>query len=389
MPLSPCNQGPVVIDRRAGLAGALAVLLAPGSVLAAGRKAEFVYIGMHGDKVHAARFDPVSGDLTAIGPVAEGLRPTWTTQHPRLPILYVTDEVGNDGKGVGGVLTFRADPATGGLTPLGNVRAGAGGTTNLWFDSPSRTLLTANFAGAVTTLPIRADQTPGEPTSVVKTVGSGPHPRQASPHAHAAVVDPTGRHVLIADMGADRVFVLPFDRRAGRIGALDPAAAGHYAAPAGSGPRHLAIHPNGRLVYLLCELTAEVHILSWNPAQGRLQAVRTVALSGPDFKGVRSGAELTLSADGRFLYVINRNENELVVFAVDRRGDLSLIQRMRSGGERPWHFAIHQSGRWLLVANRDSNGLRLFAIDRRSGRLTDTGKGLVSPTPVHALFLRG
>ncbi len=388
MPMSPREPGPAVIDRRAGVAGALAALLAPAPLLAAGAATEIVYIGMHGDKVHAARFDPASGDLTAIGPVAEGLRPTWTTQHPRLPILYVTDEVGNDGKGVGGVLTFRADPATGRLQPLGNVRAGAGGTTNLWFDAPSRTLLTANFAGAVTTLPIRGDQTPGEPTGVIRTVGSGPHPRQASPHAHAAVVDPTGRYVLVADMGADRVFVLPFDRGTGRIGALDPAAPGHYAAPAGSGPRHMAIHPGGRLVYLLCELTAEIHVLSWDPARGRLQVADTAAFSSPDFKGARSGAELSLSADGRFLYVINRGENEMVVLAVDRRGRLSLIQRIRSGGERPWHFAIHQSGRWLLVAHRDGNGLRLFRIDPRSGRLEDTGKGLASPTPVHVHFLR-
>jgi 6-phosphogluconolactonase len=76
------------------------------------------------------------------------------------------------------------------------------------------------------------------------------------------------------------------------------------------------------------------------------------------------------------------------VFAVDRRGDLSLIQRIRSGGERPWHFAIHPGGRWLLVANRDSNDLRLFRIDPRSGRLEDIGRALASPSPVHVCFLR-
>lgn len=389
MPVNADELGSKGVTRRAGLGGALAVALAPAPLMAAGGRSEIVHIGMHGDKVHAARFDPASGDLAAIGPVAEGLRPTWTTQHPRQPILYVTDEVGNDGKSAGGVVTFRADARDGSLSRLGNIRAGAGGTTNLWFDAPSSTLLTANFAGAVTTLPIRADNTPGEPTGITPTVGSGPHPRQASPHAHAAMVDPTGRFVLVADMGADRVFVIPYDRRRGRLGALDPAAPGHYAPAAGSGPRHLAMHPNGRLTFLLCELTAEVHALDWNATQGRLRLLHSAALTSPDFKGARSGAELQLSRDGRFLYVCNRGENGMVVFAVDQRtGALTLMQRIGSGGKRPWHFAIHPSGAWLLIANRDSNTLRLLRVDPRTGRLEDTGKSLASPTPVHVHFLR-
>lgn len=65
-----------------------------------------------------------------------------------------------------------------------------------------------------------------------------------------------------------------------------------------------------------------------------------------------SGAEIAISEDGRFVYVENRGNNELVVYRVNpESGTLSLIQRTSSGGDKPWGFAIHPSGKWLLVAN--------------------------------------
>lgn len=383
----PRSPSSARLHRRAVLAAAMAAPFAAGSAQAGifGRRSSLIYIGSHASQILAARLDLSSGALTPLGVVAEGPRATWALRQPRSKLIHFTDEVGNDGSAPGGVVTYRADPATGALTRLGDVRAGGGGTTNLWFDAPSRTMLAANFGGgSLATLAVSEAGLPQTATTSVALAGSGPHRRQNGPHPHAVRIDPTGRFALAPDMGADRVFVLPWDAAAGRLGALDPARPGHYVAPAGSGPRHIAFDRTGRRLYLIQELTAEIVLLTWDAGAGALTAVQTWPLNVEGFTGAPSGAELALGPDGRFLYAANRGANELVVFAVDRAtGGLSVVQRIPAGGERPWHFALHPGGRWLLAANRDSNALRVFAIDRRTGRLTDTGQGMEAPQPVH------
>lgn len=375
------------IGRRTLIGATFAAMVAPAPVLAGPRRTDLIYIGMQGDTIHAARFDPRTGDLTGIGPVAQGLRPTWAVRHPTLPVLYFTDEAGNDGASQGGVVAYRVDPRSGALMIIGNVRAGGGGTTHLAFDRRSSTLLSANYGGASSaTIPVGGDGVPGAATSVLHMTGSGPHRRQAAPHPHCAWTDPAGRFALVADLGTDKVWVLPFDGPDQKYGSEDPAAHASYISPPGSGPRHIAAHPDGRTLYLITELSAEIQTLNWDAATGVLEHRQTVSLNSPGFAGAGSGAEIAVSRDGRFVYASNRGENSLVVYAVDRRAKtLTQVQSLPSGGDKPWHFAIHPGGRWLLVANRDANAVRVFRIDR-SGRLSDTGRTLASPTPVHVHF---
>lgn len=378
-----------VLTRRLVLGATIPLLVgAQGTAALANVNPEFVYIGMHGDQIHVARFDPATGTLTASRPVASGLRPTWAVQHPVHPIVYWTDEAGNDGASEGGVVAFRPDRITGALERLGELRAGGGGTTHLSPATPTTLVATNYGGGSVATLTLATTGNLKSLGQVETSGGSGPHRRQAAPHPHGSVVDPSGRFILVADLGADRVFILPFDRRTGRLGALNPDDGRHYVVAPGSGPRHISFHRNGRVLYLINELTAEIQILSWDRRAGRLTLVQTISINDPGFSGQSSGGEIAVSRDGRFVYASNRGDNSLVIHAVDQRtGRLTRIQKLPSGGEKPWHFAIHPGGSWLLCANRDANAVRVFAVDRRSGRLSDTGASLATPTPVHVHFL--
>lgn len=373
-----------------GILAAIRVL--PGSVLlAAERKAatELIYIGTHGTQIHGARFDPRTGDLTLIGPVSDNPRPTWAVRAPGSRILYFNEETGKDDGTQGGVHALRIDFESGALAPLGETRAGAAGTTHLWYDRPSATLIAANYSGgAISTIPLDARGMPGAPTSVIKAVGSGPHRRQASPHPHGAIVDPEGKFALIADLGADRIWIYPLEGKSHRLGADDPVRSRHFAATPGSGPRHLAFGRDGSFLYLVNELTAEMEVLRWNPREGRLASVQKIAIDAPGFAGTKSASELAVSPDGRYIYAASRGANSLVAFAVDRRsGALTEVQRLPCGGILPWHFTLHQSGDWILVANRDSDALSLFRVERKSGRIADTGKKLAIPKPVFSIFV--
>lgn len=356
-------------------------------------QADWVYVGSQGNQLRALRFDAETGKLADVGVVAEGLRPTWTTAHPRLPVLYAVDD--QPGK-EGAVAAFAINRATGALSKLNDAPSGGAGATYLRLDAPSNTLLVANFGGgSASSIAVRADGSLGELVSTMKATGSGPHRRQASAHAHSAAVDPTGRYALVPDLGADRVFVYGLGRATHTLSALPPQlpqsladTSRAYVAPPGSGPRHLVFSADGRFVWLLNELSAEVTALRWDAGDGRLTAVQTQAISSADFTGTRSGAEIALSPDGRFVYVVDRGERALVVYRVNAAtGELGLVQRIASGGEVPWGMRLHPSGRWLLVAHQRSNSVNVFSIDQASGRITTTGESAESPMPVSLTFV--
>ena len=384
MPISALSRR----DFSVALAGAAFAVSLPPPAGATGPASDFVYIGMHGNQIVLARFDPFTGDLTLTGPAADMPSPTWSVVHPNLPVIYFDSELGNDGKSDGSVFAFRVNRATGALTKIGQVDAGGGGTTYLWLDAPSLTILAANYgSGSVSTIPIAADGSLSPVVSVIKDVGTGPTPRQQSPHAHAVAIDPSGRFALVPDLGADRVFVYPFDRATHALKQDPPGSDRNYVSPPGTGPRHLALHPNKRVVYLFCELTADLQVLAWDAAAGKLTRTQMLSTNSPGFKGKPAASEITESRDGRFVYVSNRGEFSLVVYAANREtGELSFVQRLSAGGD-PWSFALHRNGRWLLVANQDVNKVSVFAVDPASGRLTDTGRSITTKTPVSLSFV--
>lgn len=346
--------------------------------------ARLAYVGTDGGQLQALRLDACAGRLASLGTAATLVKPRWSVAHPTLPILYVADDVaGQDGR----VVAFSVDRDSGALAKLGETDAGGIGTTHLWLDAPSSTLIAAHFfSGAATTLPIAADGRVGAVASTVRETGSGPTKRQTKAHAHGIALDPSGRHVLVSDLGADRVFVYGFDR-ASRALAPDDAAAPHaFAVAPGSGPHHAVFAPDGRVVYVLDELTADVQVLRWDAAAARLAPVQSVPISSAQYQGARSGAEIAASRDGRFVYVEDRGENTLVVYRVDAAtGALALQQRIASGGDKPWGFAIDPSGRWMLVAN--SAKVSLFAVDPATGALSDTGQSVESATPLSIAFM--
>jgi 6-phosphogluconolactonase (cycloisomerase 2 family) len=376
------------LSRRTLIGAGVAAALTPAPAFASKRRRELMFIGMHGPEIHAAWFDSRDGAMTAIGPVAQNPRPTWAVRHPRRSVLYFVEESGSDAIPFGGVQAFNVDVATGELNKMSDERTGGGGATHIWLDQRSNTLLAANYAGgSIAVMPVARNGALGPSLSVLAMSGQGPHRRQASPHVHQTRVDPSGRFVLAADLGADRVWVIPFNRCTRALGPYDPMSPRHYASPAGSGPRHIAFHPDGRVLYLVNEMSAEVHVLAWDRREGSLERLQAISINAAEFSGASSGGEIAVSRDGRFVYVSNRGDHTLVTFSIDRRSkQLSVVQRVPSGGERPWHFALHRSGDWLVCANRDANALRLFRVDRRSGALGDTGTGLEIPAPVHVHF---
>lgn len=352
---------------------------------------ELVYFGTHGDKPGAelfgAWFDEASGTLSGLGEVAQVFRPTWLTAMPGQPVLFAVSESGNDGKTNARLLSFRVDRQSGALTPISDVDSGGGGSTHLAYDPASRALFSANFgSGSVTVVPVAADGSLGAVAGHGQDEGSGPSPRQKSPHAHGVSLSPEGRHVLVPDLGADRTFIWHYDPVSHAISPGDPAFA--QSVP-GTGPRHLVFGKDGRFAYLDTELTARIAVFAWNGAKATLTPVQELDVMPATAIGQRSAAELALSADGRFLYVSDREgESAVAVYAIDRAsGKLREIQH-QPVGDRPWSFAISPGGHWVLIAEEGASRISVWARDPATGRLTPGKDSLAVPRPVNVTFVR-
>ena len=361
-----------------------ALLLAP--VAAASQSAaaagELVYLGQRVDgpdaAIFGARLDPVTGTLTALGALAKVDRPTWIVADAQGRVVYAVSETGNDGFTPGGVWSFAADPATGALHPLSRITSGGGGATFLTISSKAPELFVANYGtGHVALIPIRPDGRLMPPLSVVQDQGSGPHKRQKGPHAHGIAIDPSGRFALVADLGADKVFVYRIDPATQTLTPNDPP---FVVAKPGSGPRHVVFSADGRFVHVNSELTSELTTYAWDGERGALNPVQTISTRSPGYAGENGAGEVLPSSDGRFLYASNRGEDTLVVYALDPASGLPHeIQRVPAQGQTPWGLSFDQTGRWLLVANEGSGQIAVFAADPATGLLSPTTHTLAVP----------
>jgi 6-phosphogluconolactonase len=351
---------------------------------------ELAFVGTQasgsGQGIVGVRLDPSTGALTSLGIAAQVERPTWVLTDPAHRRLFSVSEVGNDGKRNGAVLAFAYDPATGALSPLGRADSGGGGPTHLGLDAKGRALYVANYGtGQVAAIAVgTGGMIAAAPMDVEAHEGAGPHRRQQGPHAHGVTLDPSGRYLLAADLGADRVFVY-------RVGegkdALTPAPVPFVSLPPGSGPRHIVFSPDGRRAFLMTEMGGAIFTFGWDAASGSLTELSHVPLNGTDFAGTRSGSELAISRDGRFLYAGNRAANRIQVYAVDSDGVLDLQQSIDCGGLVPWGFSLSGSGKWLVVANQGSGNLAVFAVDKDTGRLSATANRLDLAKPTSVSFI--
>lgn len=369
----------------------IAAIISAPSVKAAGHN-YLIYIGTYtgadSKGIYAYRFDAESGALTPIGLVAETESPSFLAAHPSGKFLYAVNEIDQfHGEKVGSVSGFAIDPHTGKLTLLNRVSSLGDGPAHLSLDKTGKYVFVANYGGgSVAAFPIQDDGSLGKASSFIQHTGSSvDRERQAGPHAHEIVATNDNRFALVPDLGLDKVLIYRFDASTGKLTANDPAFAG---TDPGAGPRHVALHPNGRFAYLANEMQSTVTTFAYDAHAGRLRPIQTLRTVSDDFKAHNDTAEIATDARGKFLYVSNRGHDSIVVYSINSaNGTLSQIQDIATGGKTPRDFAVDPTGAWLFAANQESNNITLFRIDPGTGHLTRTQTELKIAAPVCVTFV--
>jgi 6-phosphogluconolactonase len=347
------------------------------------------YTGPRSRGVYGFRFDRLTGTAQPLGCVAETRNPSFLAVHPSRKHLYAVNEVSDfqqDASQGGAVAAFRIHPDTGALTLLNQRSSGGAGPCHLNVDRTGRHVLVANYGGgSVAVLPVLEDGALGPATAVVRHTGSSVNPRrQREPHAHSVNLSPDNRFALVADLGTDRVMIYRFDAERGTLVAHEPP---FMALPPGSGPRHLAFHPDGRMVCVVNELLSTVAVFDY-AAQGVLTPRQTVATLPGTFQGENTTAEVVVHPAGRFVYASNRGHDSLATFAIGADGRLQPSGHTPSGGRTPRNFALDPSG-YLWAANQGSDSVQIFRVEPATGVLTPTGEPIQVGSPVCIRFVAG
>jgi 6-phosphogluconolactonase len=265
--------------------------------------------------------------------------------------------------------SFAIDPVTGDLALLATVPL-PDAMAYIAADGTGRFLFGASYVGArLSVSPIGPE---GEARGPALQVIATP------PKAHAILADPSNRWVFAPCLAGETILQFHFDGASGR---LTPNRPDGIRTRPGAGPRHLALHPDGRFVYAVNELHASVVCYALDPERGTLAEVQCLAMLPADATLPAAAADIRITPDGSFLYASERSTSTLSCFAVDVGGGrLTQVGRFATEAS-PRGFNISPCGSYLVVAGQISHRLGAYAIDRANGRLTKTDEKPAGANP--------
>ncbi|HWY86319.1 MAG TPA: lactonase family protein [Gemmataceae bacterium] len=353
----------------------------------------------NGRGIHIFKVNRATGAMTPAGVHEMGTSPSCLALNGAGTRLYSANETDRAGDGKEGTVSaFAINRADGQLKPLNTIRSGGAGPTYVSIHPSGRFLLVANyFGGSVAVLPILDDGRLGAPTDIKNATGKiGPTKATSAPpgsfavsghdrtHAHMIEADPSGRFVLHADLGLDKIFVWKFDEKKGMLAASEPPA---VSLPPGDGPRHFYFHPNGRWFYSIQEEGSTVILFDFDAATGRLTSRQTISTLPPGFAGTNFCSEILVSADGRFIYAGNRLHDSIAIFSIGANGLLKYVGEEWTRGDYPRSFSFDPSGRFLYCCNQRGDNIAVFRVDPKTGGLNFTGNYTPVGNPSMIVFL--
>lgn len=358
--------------------------------------------GAAGGGIYAFDAAPGGSALTLLSRVDEPKEAGYLVYAPETHTLYAVDERKTDGRGPvapsAAVHAFGVDGVTGELTFLNSRPAPGPRPTFLDYDAASRSLVCANHGDfqhveKVRRLPdgswsteylyddstvllygLEADGSIGVLRDLHVFEGQGKDPNlspqngghaQSSPHAHCAVIDPSGRFVIVCDKGTDRIHTFRLGERLELVATLQMEPE--------TGARHIAFDPSGTLAFATLEFASKLAALAFDPETGALTVLDRISTIVTDPGRINEPADVRVHRQSGRIYVNNRGEDSLAWFAFED-GRLSWqgavpLARSIHPGLAARSFTFDPTGSFVLVADRSAHVVRSYAVDARTGAL--------------------
>jgi len=345
---------------------------------------DFLYAGAYtsgtSKGIYAWRFNEKDGSVKSLGLVAETPQAAHVWATPNGKYLYTVNWL-NDGT----VSAYAIDAKTGALNFLNKTSAQGALPNQVVVDPSGRVAVVVNYAsGSGAAYKLEPDGKLGEAFWVDKHTGKPLSDKQPGAKQHGIQFSKDNKFMYITDLGLDRVYSYHFDAAVPSIAACDTPYVNTHA---GAGPRRIQMSPDGKFLYVDHETDSEVGVYTIDGCT--LKEIQVLSTLPAGSKARNSTAELTIDKAGHYLYVGNRGDDTVALFALDpKTGMLSLKENIPSGGKTPRNLRFDPSGNWFFAANENGGNITEFKVDKASGHLTPTGVAMPINTPGGMYFVR-
>ncbi|KAH7317903.1 Lactonase, 7-bladed beta-propeller-domain-containing protein [Rhexocercosporidium sp. MPI-PUGE-AT-0058] len=283
-------------------------------------------------------------------------------------ILYCMDR-GSSSSLNGSMNTFDVD-TNGNLTRLARIPIPASGVWTSFFgaEGGNMGIATVHYNRSAASIISISDD--GQLTGPLQTFfptlsAPGPIPlRQDRSYLHQVQPDPSGKYLIMNDLGGDMVRVYTYD-----VETLTPVTeVSQLHTEAGVGPRHGRFWraTEGKLFYFFVgELSQRVYSYEVMYSEGGMSWKKVFEIPA-------------LGPDNKFLIVSNREvsflakdspSDTLSTFSINADGTLELIQLAPSGGWSPRQFSLNKKGDLLAVGHQNNATVVVWQRDLSSGRI--------------------
>ena len=204
--------------------------------------------------------------------------------------------------------------------------------------------------------------------------------RQQKAFAHQTFY-PTEDTLGVIDLGCDRIrFFDPVS--------LKPKAA-EIRADAGDGPRHAILSADGRFLFVVNELSSTVasYQVKENNTFEKISKLSMLPADCPLKNTETKAAAIKLTADGKILMASNRGHDSIAFFNVGSDGSLTLKNIAKLTGKFPRDFELMLGEKFMVVGHKMSNEIQVYAFDREACSLTPVGKPIEAWRPLCFKFL--
>lgn len=237
--------------------------------------------------------------------------------------------------------------------------------------------------GTVTSLPINDDGSLGEAVYVEHLQGLT---ETGVSHAHQCLLDNNEKFLFVPtqgrNVGYERVWVFKVDDNTGKLSRVCYVdARKHFE------PRHVAIHPDNKKVYLINEIGNAVTYYDLDDNSGKIKPLQIIPSLPDTYTGEGQASAILVHPGRELLYASNRIHDSVVCYRINRHtGFLTTMHYTPVLGKTPRFMTFNEDGSKLLVANEDSDTIKIFDVNPKTGELIYSERSVTTGSPTCIVF---
>jgi 6-phosphogluconolactonase (cycloisomerase 2 family) len=298
------------------------------------------------------------------------------------------------------LVVFARDAATGALTPLEVQKDGVGGVDGL---AGASALVVSPDGAHVYVVGMRDDAVAAfvrDPATGALTFleaqKEGTAGVEGLRYARAIAISPDGEYLYAAGQLSDAIAVFKRNGLTGWLTFVEVQRQGTRGVDGIAGPLALTVSSDGANLYAASGDQSAVTVFARNKATGRLMLREVEADQGSNDLGISGIHSVAVSPDGDFVYATGQNDDAVAIFKRNHRtGVLTFAEVVAQGLDGVdglygalW-VTVSPDGKRVYVASTIDNAVAAFERDRKTGALTFLQKAKGAPGRDCLAFARG